>query len=92
MSPVSLHENSEPGDDEREREDRRPCFSSKPSNPWLGFDRLAVDNVCNGICAGRREDFEEGMLKVVELFSSSPIHAELVGGEEVGVGRSSGSG
>lgn len=64
---MSLHENSEPGDEEREREDRRPCFSSGPSSPWLGFGRLAEDNVRNGMFAGRRVDFGKGMLKVIEL-------------------------
>ena len=72
-SPVSLQENSEPGDDDLEREDRLPCFSG--SAPNFECDRLAdvVDKVRNGILAGtRREDCEEGIVTVVGLLCSSP--------------------
>jgi len=76
-SPVSLQENSEPRGDDREKEDRRPCFSSDslPSSAAeCEFGPVAGDDkVRRGILAGRREGFGEGMVKIVELFCSSPI-------------------
>lgn len=78
-SPVSLHENSEPSDDDREREDRRPSFlsacdpSSAAECEWEldGWD----ERVRKGIFAGRREDCGEGMVKVGggSCLCSSPI-------------------
>jgi hypothetical protein len=67
-SPVSLQENSESAEEEREREDRRPCFSSEcaPSSDAVSeLERDAWDDkVRNGILAGRREDVWEEILKV----------------------------
>lgn len=67
---MSLQENSELGDDDREREDRRPCFSSDCAPSSLsecGFDRSAADDkVRRGIFAGRRGAFGEGIVTVVD--------------------------
>jgi hypothetical protein len=73
---ISKSESAE--SEEREREDLR-CFSF--ASKWeveLDDESLAdVDKVRNGILAGRRDWYEEGILRVVELFSSSP--SESVG-------------
>lgn len=81
---MSLQEKSE-SEEDREREERRPCFSSEcpPSSEaecesdWDGCD----DRVLRGIFAGRREDVWEGMMTVAELFCSSPVRVweRLVG-------------
>jgi hypothetical protein len=67
---VSLQEKSELGEDDREREDRRPCFSSdcEPSSlSECGSDRLAADDkVRRGMFAGRRGGFWEGIVTVVD--------------------------
>ena len=61
---MSLQENAESGEEERER----PCFSSEcaPSNEAVcSSERDAgVDRVRNGMLAGRREDVGEEMVKV----------------------------
>ena len=67
---MSLQENSELGDDDLEREDRRPCFSSDCAPSSLSecmSDRLAADDkVRRGIFAGRRGGFGGGILTVVD--------------------------
>jgi hypothetical protein len=73
---VSLHERSELGDDDREREERRPCFSSDCSRSravsW--DDGLpGRGRVRRGMLAGRREGFGDGMIAGEGLSSSSPI-------------------
>ena len=71
-SPVSLQEsNSEPGDDDREREERRPCFSSSDWEPSSGLEwelnwPAAEDKVLRGIFAARRVVLCEGILKGVD--------------------------
>lgn len=65
---MSLQENSESGDEDLEREERRPCFSSgrAPSNrSECELDRTAGDDkVRRGILAGRREGFGEGIVNI----------------------------
>jgi hypothetical protein len=97
-SPVSLHEKSESGDGDREREERRSCFSCacSPRSPAPGEDRLAgVVKVRRGIFAGRRVDGVDGMVAAGGLSGSSPLcpmrwkgrkgegeGGEWIGGEE----------
>ncbi len=58
--------------DEYEREDR-PGFSFAPrSDAELRWEPAVDDKVRNGMFAGRREMFKEGIVKVVELYCSSP--------------------
>lgn len=72
---MSLQENSESGEDDRESEDRRPCFSSEcPPNSaaeceldLLGWE----DNVRRGMFAGRRGTFGEEIVKVVSCFAAA---------------------
>jgi hypothetical protein len=82
---VSLQDPKSESEEDRESEDRRPCFSCEwvPSREAVcslvreGWD----DKVRKGIFAGRREDDEEEMMKVGELFCSSPICAiQVLGG------------
>jgi hypothetical protein len=72
---VSLHENSESGEEEREREERRPCFSSEcapSSDAECALERDAGDDkVRRGICAARREDVGEGMVKVEDCIAAA---------------------
>lgn len=69
---MSLQENSESAEELREREDRRPCFSSEcaPSNEAVCSSERD-DRFRNGMLAGRREDVGEGMVKVGAVRSSS---------------------
>jgi hypothetical protein len=71
---VSLQENSELGDDDREREDRRPCFSSDcaPSSlSEFGSDRCVADGkVRRGMFAGRRGGFRGGIVTVVDCWAA----------------------
>lgn len=72
---MSLQENSELGDDDLEREDRRPCFSSefRPSSAaeWESEREAWVDKVLSGILAGRRGGFGEGIVKVRTVLQQS---------------------
>ena len=74
-SPVSLQENSESGDEDLERDDRRACFSSDcaPSSAAECESELeaGIDKVRSGMLAGRRRVFGEGIVKGVELICSS---------------------
>lgn len=54
-SPVSLHEKSEPGEEDLERDDRRSCFSlDVPSRAAESELDACVGKVRKGIFAGRR--------------------------------------
>ncbi len=67
---MSLQENPELGEDDREREDWRPCFSSNCEASSLsecGSDRLSADDkVRRGMFAGRRGGLWEGIVTVVD--------------------------
>lgn len=72
---MSLQEKSESGDDDLEREDRRPCFSSDcaPSSAAeCEMDRLGWDDkVRKGIFAGRRVVLGEGIVNVVSCLAAA---------------------
>lgn len=78
---MSLQENSESVED-REEEDWRPCFSGEcePSSA-SECSSTRVDKVLNGMFAGRRGLFLEGIVKVVGLYGSSPVLRNVIGGE-----------
>lgn len=74
-SPVSLQE-SESEEVDREREERRPCFSEcAPSrcSDWVESLPAVVERVRRGIFAGRRDGVWEGILKGAELFAAAPL-------------------